>query len=210
MSVVNPRQARQERATLETSIAVEIDLDFEAYGEGSTNTKPPIISVDTGIGMLDHLLTTLAKHAGWSLRVSGRGDLHIDDHHTAEDVALTLGSALDEAIGPRRGIARFGEALAPLDESLARAVVDVSSRPHATVNLGLEREMLGSLATENIKHVVESFAQTARLTIHLDLIRGENDHHRAEAAFKALALALRRALTPSSSRDVPSTKGTLD
>ncbi|MCA9298514.1 MAG: imidazoleglycerol-phosphate dehydratase, partial [Phycisphaerales bacterium] len=125
-----------------------------------------------------------------------------------EDCALALGEAFDLALGERRGIARFGSAHAPLDESLARVVVDCSGRPHATVHLDLRREMLGTIATENLTHVFLSFAMRARLTLHVDVLRGENDHHKAEAAFKALALALRQAVAIDGD-EVPSTKGTL-
>ncbi len=192
------RSARVERATAETDFTVELTLD----GSGETE-------VSTGIGFLDHLLTALGRHARFDLTVSGRGDLEVDDHHTAEDCALALGQALDRALGDRAGIRRFGSAQAPLDEALARAVVDLSGRPFAAVDLGLRRERLGALSTENVSHFLASLAIAARLTLHVDLLRGDNDHHRAEAAFKALALALRQAVAGSGFDDVPSTKGTL-
>jgi imidazoleglycerol phosphate dehydratase HisB len=165
--------------------------------------------VRTGIGFLDHLLTALARHARFDLTLACDGDLHVDDHHTAEDSALALGDALDRALGDRRGIRRFGWALAPLDEALARAVVDLSGRPFADVQLGLVRPSIGSLACENVSHVLRSFAIAGRLTLHVDLLKGENDHHRAEAAFKATALALQQAVMASGFADVPSTKETL-
>ena len=193
------RKAIVERSTSETTIRVELTLD----GTGRAD-------VSTGIGFLDHMLTALAKHARFDLELSCQGDLHIDDHHTAEDCALALGQALDEALGDRRGITRFGSAYAPLDESLCRSVVDLSGRPHATVELGFVREMVGTIATENITHVFTSLATTARCTLHVDLIRGTNDHHKAEAAFKATALALRQAVGFSGDPGaMPSTKGTL-
>ena len=192
------RTARVERATAETSFTVDLDLD----GSGEA-------SISTGIGFLDHLLTALARHGRMDLAVEGRGDLEIDDHHTAEDCALALGQAIDRALGDRAGIERFGSAYAPLDEALARAVVDLSGRPFAAVDLGLRRERLGELSTENLPHFLLSLATAARLTLHVDLLRGDNDHHRAEAAFKALALALRRAVARSGFADVPSTKETL-
>jgi imidazoleglycerol phosphate dehydratase HisB len=195
---MTPRTARFERVTRETSIAVELSLD----GRGATQ-------VETGIGFLDHLLTALARHARFDLTLRCSGDLEVDDHHTAEDCALALGEALDRALGERRGIARFGWALAPLDEALARAAVDLSGRPHAEVMLGLTRAAIGGLACENVGHVLASLATTARITLHVDLLKGGNDHHRAEAAFKAVALALRQAVAPSGFDDVPSTKGTL-
>jgi len=169
-----------------------------------------VAQVNTGIGFLDHLLTGLARHARMDLTISCEGDLHVDDHHTAEDVAIVLGQAVDDALGERRGIRRFGSAYAPLDEALARAVVDISGRSHAEIDLGMRRERLGTLACENIAHVLRSFASQARLTLHVDVLRGDNDHHRAEAAFKSLALALREAVAVSGFDDVPSTKGTLD
>ena len=195
---MKPRKAEIERRTAETEIRLELCLD----GEGSCESR-------TGIGFLDHLLTALARHAGFDLELSCDGDLEVDDHHTAEDCALALGAAIDEALGARRGIARFGWALAPLDEALARAVVDLSGRPWAEVSLELERERLGGLSTENIDHAVRSLAISARASIHLDVLRGRNDHHRAEAAFKALALALEQAVARDGGARVPSTKESL-
>ncbi len=192
------RKAVATRKTKETEITVSLDLD----GDGAAE-------VTTGIGFLDHLLTTLAKHARFDLTLSCKGDLHIDDHHTAEDCALALGTALDEALGERVGITRFGSAYAPLDEALARAVIDLSGRPYAYVKLGLKREALGGLACENIGHVLRSLATAARATLHVELLRGENDHHRTEAAFKAVALALRQAVARTGEDGVPSTKGVL-
>jgi imidazoleglycerol-phosphate dehydratase len=192
------RTGRHERSTHETSVQVELDVD----GAGSA-------TVNTGIGFLDHLLTALARHARWDLDVRCTGDLQVDDHHTAEDVALALGRALDAALGDRAGVVRFGDAVVPLDEALTRAVVDLSGRPFADVNLGLQRERIGELATENVGHVLRSFAIGARLTLHVDTLKGENDHHRAESAFKAVAVALRKATSLSGFGDVPSTKGTL-
>jgi imidazoleglycerol phosphate dehydratase HisB len=192
------RIVHRERKTKETAITLRLNLD----GMGAA-------AVNTGVGFLDHLLTTLAKHARWDLQLDCRGDLHIDDHHTAEDCAITLGSALDEAVGERSGLQRFGSAYAPLDEALARAVVDLSGRPHAAIDLQLVRPSLGSLACENIEHVLRSLAMASRSTLHVDVIRGRNDHHRAEAAFKATALAFRQAMAQSGFGDVPSTKGSL-
>ena len=196
--MTEPRTARIERATAETAITAELALD----GRGEA-------TVDTGIGFLDHMLTALARHGRFDLALEARGDLEIDDHHTVEDCALTLGRAFDEALGDRAGIRRFGNAYAPLDEALARVVVDLSGRPFAAVDLGLRRERLGELSSENLPHFLQSLATAARLTLHVDLLRGANDHHRAEAAFKALALALRQAVARSGFDEVPSTKGTL-
>lgn len=135
----------------------------------------------------------------------------VDDHHTAEDVCLSLGYAFAKALGSATGLARFGYAYAPLDEALSRAVVDLSNRPYAVVDLGLRRERIGDLSTEMLPHCLQSFAQAARVTLHVDCIRGENDHHRAESAFKALAVAVRQATARVAGREgeVPSTKGTL-
>ncbi len=192
-----PRTADLERATKETRITGRLVLD----GAGE-------IRVDTGIGFFDHMLTALAHHAGWDLELACSGDLEVDDHHSVEDCALALGSALDRALGDRAGIVRFGSGWAPLDEALARAVIDLSGRPWPEIHLGLTREALGGLASENVGHVLSSFAMSARCALHVDVLRGTNDHHRAEAAFKATALALRQALAvvPGGIR---STKGSL-
>jgi imidazoleglycerol phosphate dehydratase HisB len=187
-----------ERTTNETRVVVEVNL----AGTGESQVR-------TGIGFLDHLLSTLARHARFDLTARCDGDLVVDDHHTVEDVALALGHAIDDALGDRTGVNRFGDALVPLDEALARVAVDLSGRPFADVNLGLRRETIGTLATENISHFLRSLASTARMALHVDVLKGENDHHRAEAAFKATALALKRAVAPSGFAGVPSTKGVL-
>lgn len=192
------RQGEIERKTLETDIHVVVCLD----GEGKAD-------VSTGIGFLDHLLSGLAKHSRFDITLRCKGDLHIDDHHTAEDCAIALGQALDAALGERRGIARFGTAFAPLDEALSRAVVDLSGRPFASVELGLTREKLGELSCEMIPHVIASLATASRSCFHVDVMKGANDHHKAESAFKALALALRQAVARDGSMAVPSTKGVL-
>ncbi len=192
------RSAQVVRKTKETDITVSLFLD----GRGDIN-------IATGIGFLDHMIGSLAKHAGFDLSVQCQGDLFIDDHHTVEDVALTLGAALDQALGARAGIARFGYAYAPLDEALSRAVVDISSRPFACLQIDLKREKIGQLACENVAHFFSSLAIAARITLHIELISGENDHHKVESAFKALALALKQAVQPDGSSKVPSTKGVL-
>ena len=193
-----PRTTRVERRTGETEIALELVLD----GDGSAE-------IETGLGFLDHMLTALTKHGRFDLQLECEGDLEVDDHHTAENCALALGTAFDQALGERRGIRRFGHAYAPLDEALARVVVDFSGRPSAHVDLGFRRERIGDIATENVTHFFVSLATTARMTLHVDVLKGENDHHRAEAAFKALALALRHAVAFDGSNEVPSTKGVL-
>jgi imidazoleglycerol-phosphate dehydratase len=195
---MSPRQAAISRETLETRITLELTLDGSGRAE-----------VATGIGFFDHMLSALAKHARFDLTLKCAGDLGVDDHHTVEDCALALGQALDRALGERRGIARFGSAFAPLDEALARAVVDLSGRPCAVVELGLKREALGQLACENLSHFFTSLATTGRMALHVDVLRGMNDHHRAEAAFKATALALREAVRIEGPDQVPSTKGVL-
>lgn len=186
------------RTTRETDIRVRIALD----GTGQS-------SITTGLPFLDHMLDALARHGRLDLEVEAKGDLEIDDHHTAEDTALAIGTALEAALGDKAGIRRFGSAYAPLDEALARVVIDLSGRPHAEVDLGLTREMLGTFACENVDHWFRSLAAAAHLTLHVDVLRGRNDHHRAEAAFKALALALRDAVARDGGTEVPSTKGTL-
>ncbi|HEV8480884.1 MAG TPA: imidazoleglycerol-phosphate dehydratase HisB [Candidatus Eisenbacteria bacterium] len=195
---MNSRSTSLARKTSETDIECTLNVD----GEGRTR-------IATGIGFLDHLLTALACHARFDLDLTCRGDLQIDDHHSAEDCALVLGAAIDQSLGERRGIRRFGSAYAPLDEALARAVVDLSGRPFAAVTLGLTRDSIGGLSCENAAHVLSSLAIAARMALHVDVLRGENDHHRAEAAFKATALALREAIERDGSDRVPSTKGAL-
>ena len=198
---LNTRQNRYasiSRKTVETDISVGVLID----GSGKAD-------IETGIGFLDHMLTALAKHSRCDFFIRCQGDLHIDDHHTSEDVAITLGECFDKALGARKGIRRWGSAQCPLDEALSRAVVDISSRPFAHVDLGLKREKIGSLSSEMIPHVISSFCNSARITVHVDCLRGENDHHRAESAFKALAVALREAISEDITAGVPSTKGVL-
>jgi imidazoleglycerol-phosphate dehydratase len=195
---MSARRAAVSRKTLETAVEVEVALDGTGRAE-----------IATGIGFLNHMLGALARHARFDLSLKCRGDLEVDDHHTVEDCALALGQALDQALGARRGIARFGSAYAPLDEALARAVADLSGRPCAVVELGLAREALGTLACENVAHFFVSLATAGRMALHVDVLRGTNDHHRAEAAFKATALALRQAVGVDGPDQVPSTKGVL-
>ena len=195
---MTPRTATIHRVTSETDVSVTLCLDGTGTGD-----------VKSGLAFYDHMLGALAKHARFDLTLSCTGDLHIDDHHTVEDCAITLGEAFLSATGDRRGVRRFGSAYAPLDEALARAVVDLSGRPWSEVNLGLQRERVGDVSTEMLSHAMRSFATAARITLHVDVLRGENDHHRSEAAFKALALALRAAVARDGHDDVPSTKGVL-
>ncbi len=200
-----PRTARVERATAETRVAVEIGLDAAPGTEAH---------VETGVGFFDHLLVLFARHGGFALTVEADGDLHVDDHHTVEDVALALGQALGEALGDKAYVARYGTAFVPMDEALARAVVDLSGRAHfafeAAPGAGFVRERVGALATEMVAHVWRSVATEARLTLHLALLAGDNDHHRAEALFKAAGRALREAVRRDPAGDpLPSTKGAL-
>lgn len=177
------RTATILRETKETRCDLTLNLD----GSGAA-------AVTTGIGFLDHMLTALACHSGMDIALAMTGDLHVDDHHTAEDAAICLGRALASALGDRTGITRFAHAYAPLDEALARVVIDLVQRPTAVVSLGLTREKIGGLASENVIHFFRTLAMEGRFTLHVDVLRGENDHHRAESAFKALALALRSAI----------------
>ena len=196
--MTEPRTATVERSTSETEIRLTLGLD----GTGQS-------TIQTGVGFLDHMLTALAKHGRLDIDLQVNGDLDVDDHHTVEDTALALGAALDQALGERRGIERFSHAYAPLDEALARVVIDLSGRPYARVAIPFVREMVGDVATENLTHFFQSLAMTGRLALHVDVLEGENDHHKAEAAFKALAIALRRAVARTGGSDVPSTKGSL-
>ena len=195
---MNPRIATTSRTTRETQIECSVNLDAPG---GST--------ISTGLGFLDHMFDALARHSGIAINLTCTGDLVVDDHHSVEDSAIVLGKCIDEALGERVGIERFASAYAPLDEALARCVIDFSGRPFAFVELGFVRETLGDVATENITHFFESLAVSMRATLHVDLIRGKNDHHKAEAAFKALALVLRDATRITRGDDMPSTKGTL-
>jgi len=195
--MTTPRSFEIERRTGETEISASVALDGEGRAE-----------VSTGLGFLDHMVAQLARHGRMDISLRCRGDLHIDDHHTAEDCALALGAALLGLAGDRRGLRRFGHAYAPLDEALARAVVDLSGRPWPEVHLGLRREKLGDVACENLVHFLQSLAMAGKMNLHIDVIRGDNDHHRVEASFKALALALRQAYSIEGG-GVPSTKGVL-
>lgn len=199
MSQADGRIGTVERKTSETNVSVRVNLD----GTG-------VCTVSTGLGFFDHMLDALCRHARLDVELTCEGDLHVDDHHTVEDCALALGGAIDRALGERRGIGRFGSAFAPLDEALARTVIDLSGRPGAWVDLQLRRAMIGQVATENLSHFFTSLAVGMRATLHVDVLRGENDHHKAEAAFKATALALRQAVAADARvGDVPSTKGVL-
>jgi imidazoleglycerol-phosphate dehydratase len=192
------RWASVTRATKETRITVTLKLD----GTGETN-------IETGVGFFDHLLNSMAHHALFDLDIEAAGDLVIDEHHTVEDVALVLGAALAQALGDRSGIARFGDAAVPMDESVATAVVDVGGRPYAVIDLPFRGKRAGKLPLELIEHVLESFARAGGVTLNLKG-RGRNDHHLAEAAFKALGRSLCAAVAVDPRRNGPaSTKGAL-
>lgn len=193
------RQARIERATNETQIALELAVD----GAGKAD-------VNTGIGFLDHMLTLLAGHGLFDITVAAQGDLVTDDHHTAEDTFICLGKALDQALGDRRGIVRTAHSYVPMDETLARVVVDLSGRPYCVFEAEFVTPKVGTLGTDVIFHLFETLAIHARMNLHAQVLYGRNDHHKVEALFKALARALDAATQIDPRRqDVPSTKGTL-
>ncbi len=190
------RRVTVRRVTRETDITIALDLD----GTGAAE-------IATGIGMLDHLLASLATHALFDLRVDASGDLQVDEHHTTEDVALVLGAALDKALGDRVGIQRFGDATVPMDEALASTAIDVGGRPYAVIDLPFRGERIGALPTQMVEHALEAFARSSGSTLHVRGT-GRNDHHLAEAAVKSLARALRAACAPDPRRTgVASSKG---
>jgi imidazoleglycerol-phosphate dehydratase len=193
------RTARIERKTLESHVVVELDLD----GTG-------VSSSFTGVPFFDHMVSQLGKHGGFDLAVRTRGDLHIDAHHTVEDTAIAFGEALREALGDKSGIRRFGDALVPLDEALVQAAVDLSGRPYCVVVEPELIELIGTYDTTLTRHVFESIAASARIALHVRVVSGRNAHHVVEAQFKAVARALRDAVTRDGRvAGVPSTKGRL-
>lgn len=194
------RQGKEERETKETRVSVEVNLD----GSGKAR-------IATGVGMLDHLLEQIARHGLIDITIAATGDLQIDPHHTAEDVAICLGRALKKALGRREGIVRFGHAVVPLDEALALVAVDLSGRGYAALDLSWTGAKVGELPTELIGHMLWSIATESKMTLHARILAGASDHHKAEAVFKALARALGTAvrLDPRLGSDVPSTKGSL-
>ena len=190
-----PRRARRRRVTNETAIEVAVDLDREAR-----------VSITTGIGFFDHMLDQIARHGGFGLEVTARGDLHVDEHHTVEDVAIALGEALREALGDKVGAGRYGFVL-PMDEALGQAAIDLSGRPYFVLTGKLARDQVGGLSTEMVEHFFRSLATALGAALHLE-VRGENTHHQVEALFKVVGRALRPALARSGG-GVPSTKGIL-
>ncbi len=194
------RIAEISRVTAETEIHLTLNLD----GRGQTD-------IHTGLGMLDHLLTNFAVHGLFDLTLTAHGDLHVDAHHTVEDTALCLGQAIDQALGERQGIVRMADCFVPMDEALAQVVIDLSGRPYAVLDVRWNSPMLGSIPTSVISHFFESLAVTARCNLHARLLYGRDDHHQAEALFKACARALERAtrIEPRRQGQIPSTKGRL-
>jgi imidazoleglycerol-phosphate dehydratase len=194
------RNASVERATKETSIAVTVELD----GMGAYD-------VSTGIGFLDHMLEQLSRHSLINITVKAKGDLHIDFHHTTEDVGIAIGEAVNKALGERKGIRRFGSALSPMDETLTRVVLDASNRPYLVWKVEFRRPKLGDMDTELFKEWFQAFAQAAGITLHIENLYGDNNHHIVESCFKGLARSLRQAIEIDARRadEVPSTKGVL-
>jgi imidazoleglycerol-phosphate dehydratase len=196
----NMRTAEISRKTNETQIEIEIDLDGTGKHE-----------VLTGVGFLDHMLTHLAVHGLFDLNVQAKGDLHIDVHHTVEDVALVLGQAIDKALGDRKGLVRMGDSFAPMDETLAHVAIDLSGRPYAVIQAEWYTPYVGNIPTTLFPHFFESFVVTSRCNLHARVLYGADDHHQAEALFKAWARALDTAtqFDPRRGGTIPSTKGSL-
>ena len=194
------RQGSVERKTKETNISGKVNLD----GSG-------VFEISSGIGFLDHMLEQFSRHSLIDLKVNADGDLHIDFHHTTEDTGIVIGEAVNAALGDRAGITRYGSALVPLDEALTRVVVDCSNRPYLIWKVGFSRNMLGKMDTELFKEWFQAFSQAAGLTVHVENLYGENNHHIIESAYKGLARALRQAvsLDERSAGVIPSTKGVL-
>ncbi len=194
------RTANIERNTLETQIQLAINLD----GEGKAN-------LETGVPFFEHMLDQIARHGMIDLSIKARGDTHIDDHHTIEDIGICLGQALRQAVGDKRGIQRYGHAYVPLDEALSRVVIDLSGRPGLTFNAQFTRAQIGQFETELVAEFFQGFVNHAQATLHIDNLRGHNAHHQAETIFKAFGRALRMALAedPRMAGQLPSTKGSL-
>ncbi len=195
-----PRVANVARKTAETDIAVELDLDGEGRAE-----------LATGVPFLDHMLDQVARHGMIDLTVRARGDLHIDAHHTVEDIGITVGQALAQAVGDKKGLNRYGHAYVPLDEALSRVVLDLSGRPGLEFHVAFTRARIGEFDVDLVHEFFQGFANHALATLHIDNLRGDNAHHQAETVFKAFARALRMAVArdPRSAGVVPSTKGAL-
>jgi len=194
------RQAQVTRKTLETQISVKVDLD----GTGKS-------ALNTGIGFFDHMLDQVARHGMFDLEIAATGDLHIDAHHTVEDVGISLGQAVARALGDKTGIRRYGHAYVPLDEALSRVVIDMSGRPGLEFNVDFSRALIGEFDVDLIHEFFQGFVNHALATLHVDNLKGRNAHHQAETAFKAFGRALRMAVEPDPRMQgiLPSTKGSL-
>tara|TARA_R110002126_G_scaffold65068_2_gene166122 strand:- start:2399 stop:2992 length:594 start_codon:yes stop_codon:yes gene_type:complete len=194
------REAKVARKTTETDIEVSVNVD----GTGKYD-------IETGIGFLDHMLEIFSRHGLMDLTVRAKGDLHIDFHHTTEDTGIAIGEAVHKALGDRRGIRRYASAMIPMDETLSRVSIDVSDRPYLIWKVNFTKPKLGEMDTELFKEWFQAFAQNARITLHVENLYGENNHHIVESCFKALARALRDAMEtdPRAADSIPSTKGTL-
>ena len=196
---MSQRRAAIKRDTKETRIELALNLD----GGGAAD-------IDTGVGFYDHMLHHIALHGMFDLRVQASGDRHIDSHHTVEDVAICLGKAIDEALTSRTGIKRMGSAYVPMDEALARVVIDLSGRPYAVIKADFATPMIGQMPTDLVIHALETIAAHAKMNLHAEALYGRNDHHKAEALFKAFGRALSQAVAEDPRRQgIPSTKGTL-
>jgi imidazoleglycerol-phosphate dehydratase len=194
------RKGQVARKTKETDIAVEVAID----GTGRSD-------IATGIGFLDHMLDLLARHSRMDLTVKAKGDLHIDDHHTAEDVGIALGQAVKQALGDMKGITRYADVHLPMDEALTRVAIDVSGRPFLVFKVKFGRDKIGTFDTELVNEWFQAFAMNAGVTLHVETLYGSNDHHISESCFKGLARALRTAfaIDPKAANEIPSTKGSL-
>jgi imidazoleglycerol-phosphate dehydratase len=197
----NPRTAQLSRSTNETKVELSLNLD----GNGRANVR-------TGVGFFDHMLDLFGRHSLIDLTVAADGDLHVDQHHTVEDVGIVLGQAIEKALGDKRGIHRYGSATVPMDESLATVTVDLSGRPAFVFNVTFTGDTIGNFAVELVEEFLKALATSARMNLHVNVAYGTNNHHIAEAVFKALARALRQAveIDPRRADDVPSTKGSLN
>ncbi|HOL65720.1 MAG TPA: imidazoleglycerol-phosphate dehydratase HisB [Accumulibacter sp.] len=194
------RQAEVSRSTLETQISVRLNLDGNGHGQ-----------LATGVPFLDHMLDQIARHGLIDLAITANGDLHIDAHHTVEDIGITLGQALQQALGNKKGLRRYGHAYVPLDEALSRVVVDLSGRPGLQFNVPFTRAMIGHFDVDLLREFFQGLVNHAQLTLHIDNLRGDNAHHQAETVFKAFGRALRMAADsdPHLTDQIPSTKGSL-
>ena len=191
------RSYKIERNTLETQILVEIDLDGTGKAE-----------IDTGVGFFDHMLTLMAFHGKFDMKVKCSGDTYVDDHHTIEDIGIALGECVKQALGDRRGIKRYSTVFIPMDEALAQTSIDVSNRPYLVFNAEFTDERVGNMATQMVKEFFRAFVNESRVTLHINLLYGENDHHKIEAIFKSFARALKDAIEIISD-EVASSKGVL-